>query len=111
MDPDPISWTGCSQDVNFYVRIRRIRGSGICNRSFNVRACFFNCSGLGADPDPKFPIQKVQEKHEKLGRGGRYIFFLGGRGYGIFKFCLVYFVFCFVITIAIQPLTENEFNA
>lgn len=31
----------------------------------------------------------------------------GGKGCGIFNFCLVYFVFCFVITIAIQPLTEN----
>ena len=43
---------------------------------------FFNCSGLGADPDPKFPVQKTQGKHEKLGRGGDAFFGGGGGGKG-----------------------------
>jgi hypothetical protein len=37
-------------------------------------------SGLGADPDPQFPVQKMQGKQEKLGRGGGCIFFGGGGG-------------------------------
>jgi hypothetical protein len=57
---------------------------------------------LGADPDPKFPVQKMQGKHEKLGRGGD-VFFFGGGGHFFggggkmwdLQFLLSYFGFVF----------------
>ena len=38
---------------------------------------FFNCSGLGADPDPKFHIQKCKENMKSWGGEGD-VFFEGG---------------------------------